>query len=271
MTSTYILLGTVGSGRREILADLIANGLMSVTSSADTSSASVPTSSSVRVYLPGEFDATARAAFATGSGVEVLAWGIANGNLSLDTPETAPETVFIVADGTQNPVDQMEVLTALLSRLGWTVARVLTVVHCALLERQPALAEWFKACIHFSDVALLARRENVPNAWMKKFIDGHTEACNPCLLELVKKGHATNAIRVLIPEARRLSMIFDDTDPLDDMEFDEDNLPEEPFDLVSKPDPYFERQLSGVRRIQLPDILEFLVSADFFGGDSTHP
>jgi hypothetical protein len=252
MSSTYILLGTVGSGRREILADLIANGL---------SSTAIENGKSTRVYLPGEFDATARAAFAAASGAETLAWGIADGNLMLETPETAPETVFIVADGTQSPVDQMEVFAALLPGLGWTVARVLTVVHCALLEKHPALAEWFKACIHFSDVALLARRENVPNIWMKKFTDAHTDACNPCLLELVKKGHAANAIRVLVPEARRLSMIFDDTDPLDDMEFDEEHLPEEPFDLVSKPDPYFERLLSGIRRIQLPDIREFL-SAD---------
>jgi hypothetical protein len=41
------------------------------------------------------------------------------------------------------------------------------------------------------------------------------------------------------------------------MEFDEDNLPDEPFDLVVKPDPYFERLPSGVRRLQIPDIREF--------------
>jgi hypothetical protein len=152
----------------------------------------------------------------------------------------------------------MEVLVALLAHLDWTVARVLTVVHCSLLEKHPELGEWFKACIHFSDVALLARRENVPNIWMKKFTDAHREACNPCLLELVKKGRVENAERVLIPEARRLSMVFDDTDPLDDMEFDEENLPDKPFDLVSKPDPYFERLPSGVRRMLMPDIREFL-------------
>jgi hypothetical protein len=173
------------------------------------------------------------------------------------SPETAPETVFIVTDGRNNPVDQMEILAALIRRLGWQVARVFTVVHCALLESNPTLAEWFKACIHFSDVALLNRRENVPNAWMKKFTDEYKEACNPCTFEIVKKGRVENPARILLPEPRRLSMIFDDTDPLDDMEFDEDNLPDEPFDLTAKPDPYFERNLSGARLIQLPDIGRF--------------
>ncbi|MDR2862586.1 MAG: hypothetical protein LBV54_01730 [Puniceicoccales bacterium] len=239
MASIYIILGAAGSGRREILADLIANGL----------DASAP----VRVYHTGEFDDSTFPA-----PVETQHWGISEGTLSVDTPETAPETVFFVADGRANPVDQMEIFAALIPRLGWKVARVLTVVHCSLLDQHPELGDWFKACIHFSDAALLARREGVSNAWLKRFTDAHKEACNPCALELVKKGTVENPARILLPEARRLSMVFDDTDPLDEMEFDEENLPDEPFDLKSKPDPYFERIPNGARRIQIPDIARFI-------------
>ncbi|MDR2512272.1 MAG: hypothetical protein LBD01_00450 [Puniceicoccales bacterium] len=242
MTSAYILLGLAGSARREILADLILNGL----------------EGDARVYLTNEFDGGDGSAMPSFSGVQYCRWGIAGGVVSLDSPETAPETVFLLTNGRENPVDQMEILSVLLPRLGWEVTRVLTVINCALLARHGELGEWYKACIHFSDVALLSCREAVEANWLRKFINAHREAHNPCLLEPVTKGCVENAPRVLVREARRLSMIFDDTDPLDDMEFDENNLPNEPFDLIGKPDPYFERVQSGARRIQLPDVACFL-------------
>ena len=245
MTSVYIILGATGSGRREMLAGLVE-------AAAEGASAR-----GVRVYHAQE------EAFPAGEnllppGVETRVWGVGGGHVFLDEPETAPEVVFMLGEGRASPVDQMEVLGALLPRLGWQVARVLTVVHCALLARHPELGAWFKACLHFSDVALLAQREGVPEAWMRAFAKAHKEACNPCALELVKRGRVENAARVLFPEARRLSMIFDDLDALDEMEFDEENLPDEPFDLKRAPDPYFERTTSGVRCLQLPDINAFL-------------
>jgi hypothetical protein len=42
------------------------------------------------------------------------------------------------------------------------------------------------------------------------------------------------------------------------MEFDEDNLPDEPFDLVRQPDKYFARDELGRRKISVPDISEIL-------------
>ncbi len=242
MTTAYIMLGAAESGRRKILADL-----------AD----SIGEPESIRIYTPSRIPPADWADLLSPE-TEVLPWGITDGTLSVAEPETAPETVFILTDGRANPVDQMEILAALLRNLGWEVARVLTVVHCRLLADHPALADWFKACIHFSDVALLGQRDSVPNSWIRDFLNGYKEACYPCLFELVKQGRVDNPARVLLPEPRRLSMIFDETDALDDMEFDEDNLPDEPFDLVAKPDPYFERTASGSRRILLPEISQFL-------------
>jgi hypothetical protein len=244
MTSVYIILGAAGSGRREVLAGLVAEGVDGG-------------ARGVRVYhARGEVFPLGEAALPPG--VEARVWGVDGERVFLDEPESAPEVVFVLGDGRANPVDQMEVLGALLPRLGWQVARVLTVVHCALLAGRPELGVWFKACLHFSDVALLARREGVSEAWMRAFARAHREACNPCALELVRRGRVENAARVLFPEARRLSMIFDDLDAVDEMEFDEENLPDEPFDLKRAVDPYFERTASGVRRLQLPDINAFL-------------
>ncbi len=240
--SVYIMLGSRGAGRREVLLDLVSNGFDS--------------EERIRLYRTDEFQESDFADFPPN--VEIMPWGVSGGSLSIESPESAPENIFILTNGRESQIDQMEILVALLRRLNWSVARVLTVIDCALLEKTPALAEWYKACLHFSDTALLNRRETVPNSWMKAFTDGYKEACNPCVFEFVKKGKLDNPSRVLLPEARRLSMVFDDTDPLDEMEFDEDNLPDEPFDLVSKADPYFERNDAGARCIRLPDIKKFV-------------
>jgi len=259
MTSVYVLLGADGSGRHEILADLVLNGAAAGGSDAPKGG--------VRVYLPVARDDSAETEVAAAAStsafppsVEVRRWGTTGGRFFMDAPETAPETVFILTDGRANPVDQIELIAAVLPRLGWQVARILTVVNCSLLATRPELTEWFNACIHFSDVALLSRRENVSNAWVAKFISGYKEGERmPCLFELVhKRGRVENPARILVPEARRLSMIFDDTDGLDEMEFDGDNLPEEPFDIKPGTDPWFERAPNGERRRLIPDIREFL-------------
>ncbi|MDR1497932.1 MAG: hypothetical protein LBS59_05935 [Puniceicoccales bacterium] len=248
MTSVYIVLGAPDSGRLDLLADLIGN---------------LPeTQSPVRVYLTDEYSEAKANALAVDAAAEIRRWGRTPDGppdrLFIESPETAPETVFIVTAGRINPVDQMETLAALLPALNWQVARVFTFIHCALLASHPELDEWFKACLHFSDVALLTRYETVTNAWIKNFTDAHKKECNPCLIELVRKDRPENLARILVPEARRFSKIFDDTDPLDDMVFDEENLPDEPFDIEGKPDPYFERLPNGFRRISLPDICNFL-------------
>jgi hypothetical protein len=55
-----------------------------------------------------------------------------------------------------------------------------------------------------------------------------------------------------------MSLVFDELDPLDTLDLDEDDLPEEPFTLESKPDPYFERGLTGQRRLPVPDVNRYL-------------
>jgi hypothetical protein len=67
-----------------------------------------------------------------------------------------------------------------------------------------------------------------------------------------------NPAEVIEGEPLRMSHIFDEIDAVDEMEFDEDNLPDEPFDLVRQPDKYFARDDYGRRLISVPDIAETL-------------
>ena len=45
--------------------------------------------------------------------------------------------------------------------LAITIARVITIVNCELAEKHSALLAWYEACVHFSDIVLLNRREGV--------------------------------------------------------------------------------------------------------------
>ena len=235
MEEFHIILGTPGSGRREIVAQLL-DGLHGET----------------RVYIARseKRDASEDALAKTGD-VEIVEWFTDGDQLEIPDADDAPPRIVFITEGARNPVDQLEILAALGPKLGWNVTRVITVVDCALAHREPELAEWYKACIHFSDVVLFNRREGVPPAFDRDFMEPYLKACAPALFEKTKKGRVANPDLVLAPETRRLTQVFDtDRDAIYDLELDEENLPEEPFDLTHKTDPYFERDDRGNRVIR---------------------
>ena len=41
--------------------------------------------------------------------------------------------------------------------------------------RPAALLAWYDACVHFSDVVLLQRREGVANKWVSDFLKHHED------------------------------------------------------------------------------------------------
>jgi G3E family GTPase len=99
---------------------------------------------------------------------EVGRWTLA-ADIQVEAEMPADAThVFVVFDGRMNPVDQIEGFKAWLADRAAEVARVLCVVNCQLLEQNPKLFAWYEACIHFSDVVLLNRREGVPNKWISR-------------------------------------------------------------------------------------------------------
>ncbi|MGA2052927.1 MAG: hypothetical protein ABSH19_06425 [Opitutales bacterium] len=248
MPAVYLMLGLPGSGRREVLLDLIEGGL--------------PDAREVVVYHAAGDEAPG-AALAGRAGITLRRYTWTNGRAVTEEKEGASdaEAVFFLADGRVSPIDQLEAFPAWLAERGWKLTRILLVVHCALAAAHREVAEWHEACGHFADCLLLNRREGVSNAWLSEFRRKFTEECHPGLFAWVKQGRVDNAPLLLFPESRRLSLVFDELDPLDDLDEDDD-LPEDPLALENKPDPYFERSPSGHRRKAVPDVTKFLPAGD---------
>ncbi|RME71573.1 MAG: hypothetical protein D6781_04000 [Verrucomicrobia bacterium] len=242
----YIVLGAAGSGRRRVIADLIRDGL------GDTSRVHVLVAGS-EAEAPGEVSERLAAA----GRVSVGAWTLDEaGRLVAEIPEGVTE-VFILADGRADPVDQIEAVHGWLPSSGLQLGRVLTVLNCRLAVDQPGVARWHDACIHFSDVVILANREGVPNKWISDFQGRLRKAHFPCLVEMTRKAGFANAAALLEPQARRISLFFDDPEEWPEID-EEELLPGETLDLVGKEDPYIERTPAGRRAIELPDIRRFL-------------
>lgn len=272
----YVLLGTPGSGRREILADLIADGVgpegRALTLLAATEA-------------PSEFDAKlgeVRLWYWEDAAIRVeLPPGIEDASDSSAASAARPTHVFFMVDGRRDPVDQLEAIKAWLQPLDLELARVITVVDCHLASTQPALAPWFDACVHFSDVVLLARREGVENRWMSDFQRRYRDQFIPALFEFVKGGRVKNPALVLEPQPRRMTQVFDESDvdldvarslapeadilfsgegnAEDDEEFGDEAGPEGLDEaLESAKEKYFERKANGQRVITLPDVRKYL-------------
>ena len=234
MTPLVIVLGAAGSGRSDVVRELVEAGW------ADASR--------VRVLRESREDG--------GTG-----WKFADGRALLPEPGDEAAAVLVTC-GSLSQVDQMEAIHAALGRdQRWQVKRVVTVVDCVLAHRRPEAAEWYVPCVHFSDVVVLNRRWEVPGQWVSRFLEPYEKGFYPCLfLNFTKAGRLSNPAQALEGDPLRMSHIFDDIDPVDEMEDDEDNLPGEPFDLVRQPDKYFARDELGRRRITVPDISQALRS-----------
>jgi hypothetical protein len=246
----YLILGAAGSGRREILADLIAGGL------GDGDRGAV-------MFAEGEVtdDHDARLP-------EIGLWTWENGAIDGALPAGATH-VFFVTHGRHNPVDQTEAFHAWLPLQGGELARILCVVDCRLAEKNPPLLAWYEACIHFADVVFLTHREGVANKWLSDFLAHFQGRFYPCLFELVKAGRVKNPALVLEPQARRMSHVFDEeqdwvvTGP-DGEEADDDDAEagEEEVEVAPEEDPYFAKDAAGRRVLRIPDVAKFLAGKD---------
>lgn len=246
----YLILGASGSGRREVLADLIADGLGSDSKTLcaiAASEAGDPHDSQLGKTIP-------------------WSWNAAH-TIDLDLPEDC-DVVFFITDGHCNPVDQVEAFREWVQKQKGEVARVLCVVNCQFAEKHPELQAWYDACIHFSDVVLMNRREGVQNKWVSDFIARYDDQYFPCLFELVKAGRVKNPAQILDQQARRISQVFEDSYALtiegliieDEDEDGKKTKKEEDDedDALPPPDPYFIRKPGGRRAKEIPDIASFL-------------
>ncbi len=243
----YLILGAAGSGRREIVADLIEGGL---------DESEVPA-----VMLPA--GGVAHALDATLPRVSHWEW--LDGAISGKLPAGATR-VFFVTDGARNAVDQIEVFKPWLEAQGGQLAHVLCVVNVQFAAQHPPLLAWFEACIHFSDIVLLNRREGVANKWLSDFLLHFKKQYFPCIFEYVKGGRLKNPALVLEPQPRRMSHYFDEEqdwiftnaegEEIDEQEESGDG--HEEIEAQPEEDPYFARNTGGRRLKELPDIAKFL-------------
>jgi hypothetical protein len=191
----------------------------------------------------------------------VVRWRLVPGpGVEVEFPAEATH-LFILADGRLNPVDQVEGWKGWLEARGLKVARVLCVVHCQLAEKHPKLIAWYEACIHYSDVVLLSRRDGVSNKWIGDFRRRFEDRYHPCLFEFVKAGKVANPALILTAEARRMAHVFDEqewvvVDEEDDEE--EQEAGEEEVEMKPEEDHYFERRNGGRRVHEIPNIADFL-------------
>lgn len=254
----YLFLGVPGSGRREILTDLLSDGL----AADDTPS----------VLLPDEESANP-----VDAGLpRVARWRWDEGTIAAGYPKDVSH-LFILTAGRRNPVDQLEAFKAWLSLHRLELTRVICVIHGQLAARQPTLVPWYDACVHFSDVVLLHRREGLENKWVSGFLRHFEEQRLPCILELVKAGRVRNPALILEPQARRVSQAFDPEPEwvftnAEGEQVDPDEEPDDDEELTATPaeDPYFERRSGGRRVREIPDIAAIL-EADAAGQPGAGP
>ncbi len=195
-------------------------------------------------------------------------WTWAEGAIGAELPADVTH-VFFVTSGRRSPVDQAEAFKAWLEARGLQLARALCVVHCQLAEKHPPLLAWYEACVHFSDIVLLNRREGVANKWVSDFLTHFKKLYYPCVFETVKDGRVKNPALVLEPETRRMTHVFDEEQDwvvtnAEGEEIDEEDEVADDEELQAKPeeDPYFARRSEGGRRLkELPDIAKFLDDA----------
>lgn len=240
----YLILGAAGSGQREVIADLIEGGLGEGDKPA-VLLASDEAASTQDPKLPG-----------------LSRWTWTGDAIEAALPPDATR-VFFVAQGRADPVEQIEAFKPWLEAQGGELARVLCVVNCQLAEKNPPLLAWFEACIHFSDIVLLNRREGVANKWLSGFLAHFEGKFYPCLFEPLKAGRVKNPALVLDPQARRLSHWFDEeqdwvcTNSAGE-EVDEDDETEGEIEAQLEEDPYLARDAAGRRVKRIPDIAKFL-------------
>jgi hypothetical protein len=245
-TPVYLILGAAGSGRREIVADLIEGGLAGDSAGQQ----------SVLSLL-----ATGEAAAACDSRLGRLArWTWADGRIESPDLDGAA-TVFFFADGRRNPVDQIEAFQPWLAANGGELARIICVIHCGLAAQHKPLLVWFDACVHFADVVLLNRRDGVANKWMSDFRARHAAQFLPCVFELVKAGRVENPALILAPQARRMSHFFDEELDWEVTGGDEDEAAgseAEEIEAHPEEDPWLQRRPGGRRVRVIPDIAKYL-------------
>ena len=244
----YLILGSPASGRCGICADVIFNAL------GESDFCGVFISKN---ELKTDFDKKIASAPIAGF-VNYADWRDAADKIdALD--ESRITHVFYIADSTKNLADEIEDFKKIVDIGKIRLARIWSVLDCATLSRYPnECMPYADALAHFADCLLLSRRSGVGNKDVENIKARYEKMCHPHMYEYVGLNfELKHPIEMLIEEARRISIFFDDYDPIDELDIDGDNIPEEPFNLERKTDLYMSRLQNGLREKPVPDISEY--------------
>ena len=119
----YFILGTPGTGRREIVRDLLENGR----ESGERALVLLPESDIVN---------SAEAAMTALENVQLRRWTwTENGFPSV--PRSDERSIFFLSDAKADPITQIEALKPWLQENGVELARILCLVDCQLAEKNP--------------------------------------------------------------------------------------------------------------------------------------
>jgi len=140
MTPLVIILGPTGAGRADLVRELAAHAW--------------PEGRRIRVLRE-----------AREGGEPADQWRFEAGQAILPAPGDE-DAAILVTHGALHVIDQMEALhraiRPTMPDAVWQVARILTVVDCPLAAKYPAVEEWYRPCVHFSDAVVINRRWEVP-------------------------------------------------------------------------------------------------------------
>ena len=224
----YLFLGASTAEREAILADIIRNGL-----SLDTEVCVYAPENSIEIlkehkHFQNRLEQT-----------HFVPFSVEESHVTLESTNLPACTSFFLTDGSTSPADQIEAFSQWLRQSNYKLASVITIVDCKQVLDHTELKQWYDACIHFSDSVLLTNRNDVPQQWIKEFIEHYSKTLRyPCPFVYVKKNHISNPTEILDAPTRRISMLFEtDIDIYDELPEDEDEYPDEPFDLIQKDDP----------------------------------
>ena len=222
----FLILGAAGSGRAVFLAGLLEENTRLIVHVDEKATA-------IAAGIPPE---------------NLVPWKWIEGCIAIGGDIPPGSEIFFMAHGRESPVTLVEGIRDWMEGKPVELSRILTVVNCRLLYENEKLGGWYDACIHFSDVVLLGARKEVPNRWVDGFIDSYRSRNFPCIFRLVKKNRVDRPAELLIPEARRISLAFED--------------PEDAWDDQGNPvvELYFERDEAGRRKKWVPEISIFLES-----------
>lgn len=231
----YFVIGSKKSGRREILYDLIEG-------SSHQNLSTVILVGNRENDCPNWDEKLKKLAQ-----VRISKWNAINGELFFENVDDA-DRIFYLAHSDGDLAIEVELFRNWLNTHEYDLTRVLGIVDCDLAEKAgDAGWEYYEALAHFSDYLLLTNYKNLEKKWLSTFINQFKEKSFPCIIEKIKNGRVENPMIVLDNMGRRITQIFDEFDPLDEMQFDEDNLPDEPFEIKHTEDPYLARSEEGER------------------------